>query len=221
MKSSVKQYIPGSIRQALHIVQLQSMLVSILAILVLIALTGCSQPPAATKAPLSVSQSTQETPVTSPTKPASDSSSTSTGSKTAAEGADGFAGGRDGSAEHPLSVVLIPAQNQSGASVLGGYAPIFEAITRSTGIHFEARGADNYAAVVQAMISRKADLVYLGPYSYLEARDAGAGELLAVAVRNGSSHYYGGIFARSDAGIKTSQRFERQVGGLRRHQLHQ
>ena len=116
-----------------------------------------------------------------------------------------FAAGqvRDGSVENPLVIITLPAESQSAGNALGNNKPIFDAITKSTGLHFEAKAGDSYASAVQGMVTHKGDLALLGPYTYLQARERGAAELLAVAVRNGRSYYFGGIFVRANAGINT------------------
>ncbi|HLK57337.1 MAG TPA: phosphate/phosphite/phosphonate ABC transporter substrate-binding protein [Chthonomonadaceae bacterium] len=108
---------------------------------------------------------------------------------------------RDGSAEHPLVLILLPAPGRSAGNLLGGMKPAFDAITASTSLHFEAKAADSYASVVEGMVTRKGDLAYMGPYIYLQAKKRGAAELLAVAVRSGHSYYDGAIFVRKDSGI--------------------
>lgn len=143
-------------------------------LILLLLLTGCSTRPPAEILPAA-------TPAAAPT----------------------LANGRDGSAAAPLMVLILPSGSQSASSALGGLKPAFDAITKSTGLHFDARAGDSYASLVQGMVTRKGDLAYMGPYIYKQAHDQGAAELLAVAVRNGTSTYQAGIFTRANSGLNT------------------
>lgn len=107
----------------------------------------------------------------------------------------------DGSAAKPLRVVLVPADGGTEDGTKKDFQPIFSAITQATGIHFDLKVGQNYGAVVEAMCGSAADIAWFGPVTYLQAKNRGCAELLALAVRNNDSVYYSGIFARKDAGI--------------------
>ncbi|MEM5430421.1 phosphate/phosphite/phosphonate ABC transporter substrate-binding protein [Cupriavidus oxalaticus] len=107
----------------------------------------------------------------------------------------------DGSAASPLRVVLIPADGGTEDGTKKDFEPIFGAISQATGLKFDIKIGQSYGAVVEAMCSGAADIAWYGAASYLQARARGCAELLALAVRDGQSVYYSGIFARADAGI--------------------
>ncbi|WP_454743217.1 phosphate/phosphite/phosphonate ABC transporter substrate-binding protein [Cupriavidus necator] len=107
----------------------------------------------------------------------------------------------DGSAASPLRVVLIPADGGTEDGTKKDFEPIFGAISQATGLNFDIKIGQSYGAVVEAMCNGAADIAWYGPASYLQARARGCAELLALAVRDGQSVYYSGIFARADAGI--------------------
>lgn len=107
----------------------------------------------------------------------------------------------DGTAARPLRVVLIPADGGTEDGTRKDFQPIFSAITQATGLNFDLKVGQSYSAVVEAMCSGAADIAWYGPASYLQAKARGCAELLALAVRNGESVYYSGIFARKDAQI--------------------
>lgn len=107
----------------------------------------------------------------------------------------------DGSAAKPLRVVLIPADGGTEDGTRKDFQPIFSAIGQATGLVFDIKVGQSYSAVVEAMCSGAADIAWYGPASYLQARARNCAELLALAVRNGESVYYSGIFARNDAKI--------------------
>ncbi|MDX2225446.1 MAG: phosphate/phosphite/phosphonate ABC transporter substrate-binding protein [Rhodospirillaceae bacterium] len=105
----------------------------------------------------------------------------------------------------PLTVVLIPADGGTESGTKADFAPVFDAVARSTGLTFELYTGQSYNAVVEAMCNRSADIAFFGPVSYLQARGRGCAELLAVAVENGASTYFAGIFARADSPLKDLQ----------------
>lgn len=107
----------------------------------------------------------------------------------------------DGSSAKPLRVVLVPADGGTEDGTRKDFQPIFSAIGQATGLNFDIKVGQSYSAVVEAMCSGAADIAWYGPASYLQAKGRGCAELLALAVRNGESVYYSGIFARNDANI--------------------
>lgn len=106
-------------------------------------------------------------------------------------------------APRPLEVVLIPADGGTEEGTKADFAPVFNAVARATGLSFTLRVGQSYNAVVEAMCNRSADVAFFGPVAYVQARDRGCAELLAVAIENGKSTYYAGIFARADGPVKT------------------
>lgn len=107
----------------------------------------------------------------------------------------------DGSAGKPLRVILVPADGGTEDGTKKDFQPIFGAISQATGLTFDIKVGQSYSAVIEAMCNGAADIAWYGPASYLQAKARGCSELLALAVRNGESVYYSGIFARTYAGI--------------------
>jgi phosphonate transport system substrate-binding protein len=101
----------------------------------------------------------------------------------------------------PLQVMLIPADGGTESGTRADFQPLFDAVSRQTGLRFELKVGQSYAAVVEAMKAGLIDLAWFGPTSYVQARAAGAAELLAVSVQDNKSVYYAGIFVRHDAGF--------------------
>ena len=115
-------------------------------------------------------------------------------------GKDSGSSTRDGTESKKLVVMLIPSETGS-KSVLDDYAPLFGAVTRVHGIHFDLKMGDSYNAVVEGMVAGHIDVAFFGPVTFDEARRRGAAELLAVEERDGSSVYFSGIFHRKDSGM--------------------
>jgi phosphonate transport system substrate-binding protein len=103
----------------------------------------------------------------------------------------------DGSRVRPLRVMLVPADGGTEDGTKADYLPIFNAVTRMTDVHFDIRVGQSYGAVVEGMANHLTDVAFFGPVTFLQARERGAAELLAVAVEKGESVYYSAIFVRT------------------------
>ncbi|WP_296598692.1 phosphate/phosphite/phosphonate ABC transporter substrate-binding protein [Phenylobacterium sp.] len=102
-----------------------------------------------------------------------------------------------GSAQNPLRVVLIPADGGTEDGTRADFQPVFNAVTRTSGLHFTLRVGQSYNAVVEAMCNGAADVAFFGPVAYVQAHKRGCAELLAVSVESGRSTYYAGVFAKA------------------------
>jgi phosphonate transport system substrate-binding protein len=102
----------------------------------------------------------------------------------------------DGSKARPLRVMLVPADGGTEDGTKADYVPIFNAVTRMTDLHFDIKVGQSYGAVVEGLVNQLADIAFFGPVTFLQARERGAAELLAVAVEKGNSVYYSGLFVK-------------------------
>ena len=118
----------------------------------------------------------------------------------------------DGSATNPYRVMLVPADGGTEDGTRADFQPLFDAVTQSTGLNFEIRVGQSYAAVIEAICADVVEIAWFGAASYLPAQQRGCAELLAVDVLNGSSVYYSGIYARADSGLTA-------VADLRGHSM--
>lgn len=109
----------------------------------------------------------------------------------------------DGSSAQPLRVILVPADGGTEDGTKKDFVPIFNAITRATGLKFDIKVGQSYGAVMEAQCAGAADIAFYGPASYLPVHRKGCANLLALAVKHNESVYYSGLFARTDAGIDT------------------
>ncbi|CAM5545515.1 putative ABC transporter phosphonate/phosphite binding protein PhnD2 [Frigidibacter albus] len=114
-----------------------------------------------------------------------------------------FAQQADGSAANPYRVMLVPADGGTEDGTKADFKPVFDAVTASTGIHFDLKVGQTYATVIEAICSDVVEIAWFGAASYLPAQQRGCAELLAVDVHHGSSTYYSGIYTRKDSGIAT------------------
>jgi len=109
----------------------------------------------------------------------------------------------DGSAGNPYRVMLVPADGGTEDGTKADFQPVFDAVTQTTGIHFDIKVGQTYATVIEAICSDVVEIAWFGAASYLPAQQRGCAELLAVDVNHGSSTYFSGIYARKDSGIVT------------------
>lgn len=109
---------------------------------------------------------------------------------------------QDGSKEHPLRVLMVPADTGTN-DITKDYGPVFAGITKNYGIHFDIKAGSSYAAVVEGMCNNQADIAWFGASTYGEANKKCGVDLLAVDVKKGDSSYYSGIFVRKNAGMNT------------------
>jgi phosphonate transport system substrate-binding protein len=99
-------------------------------------------------------------------------------------------------------VMLIPADGGTEDGTKSDFLPLFNAITKTQGLHFDVRVGQSYGAVVEGMANGQVDVGFFGPVSYLQAKQRAGAELLAVSVENGSSTYLAGIFVRGDSPMR-------------------
>src|SRR5262249_39170307 len=99
-------------------------------------------------------------------------------------------------AGNSLRVILIPADGGTEDGTKADYQPVFEAVSRMTGLSFSIKVGQSYAAVVEAMCTGSSDVAFVGPVTYIQASQRGCAELLAVAVEKGQSIYYAGLFTK-------------------------
>jgi phosphonate transport system substrate-binding protein len=104
-----------------------------------------------------------------------------------------------GTAERPLRVMLVPTDGGTADGTIADFSPIFNAINRSTGLKFEIRVGQSYSSVVEGLDNELVDIAFVGPTLYLQAAEKGAAEPLSVAVQDGESVYYAGVFSKAGA----------------------
>ncbi|WP_129790755.1 phosphate/phosphite/phosphonate ABC transporter substrate-binding protein [Sphingosinicella sp. CPCC 101087] len=102
-----------------------------------------------------------------------------------------------------LRVILIPADGGTEDGTKADYEPIFEAVSRMTGLDFDIRVGQSYATVVEALCNNGADIAFVGPVTYIQARERGCADLLAVGVEDNQSIYFAGLFTKATSPIRS------------------
>jgi len=113
----------------------------------------------------------------------------------------------DGSKDNPLRVMLVPSDTGAD-SIADDFRPVFNAITKVYGLHFDIKVGSSFGAVVEGMCNQQVDVAWLGVVTLPIVVNRGCGEFLALDVKKGKSIYYSGIFVAKDSEIKTLQDLE-------------
>ncbi|MET0520109.1 MAG: phosphate/phosphite/phosphonate ABC transporter substrate-binding protein, partial [Burkholderiaceae bacterium] len=82
---------------------------------------------------------------------------------------------------------------------------VLDALQQQLGMQIKPFVATDYNGIIEALRSKKLDVAYLGPFSYVLASSVADVEAFAVAVtkKTGQSSYKSLIIARKDSGIAT------------------
>ncbi len=107
------------------------------------------------------------------------------------------------SVEPPIRVVLIPADGGTASGTLADYRPLFATLSRLTGMRFDLTVTQSYGAAVEGICNGVADVAFVGPATYLQARERGCARLLAVGIKNGQPRYYAAFFVHQDAAARS------------------
>ncbi|MFW9267910.1 phosphonate ABC transporter substrate-binding protein [Pseudomonas sp. NR3] len=107
------------------------------------------------------------------------------------------------SAETALRIGLIPSEDSQ--SMIESSQQVLDQLQAKLGMPVKPFVATDYNGVIEALRSKKLDVAYLGPFSYVLASQVADVEAFAVAVtkKTGKSAYRSLIVARSDSGLKS------------------
>lgn len=104
-----------------------------------------------------------------------------------------------------LRLALIPAEDIE--EMIQAFAPAKQYLEKELGMKIEEFKATDYTAVVEAMRSKKIDVAYFGPFSYvLAAKRANAKAIIGGSEGDGKLATYHSIFiTHRDNGLKTME----------------
>ncbi|GHD69795.1 phosphonate ABC transporter substrate-binding protein [Jeongeupia chitinilytica] len=100
-----------------------------------------------------------------------------------------------------LNVGLIPSEDAQ--AMIESSKQVLEQLQQQTGLTIKPFVATDYNGIIEALRSKKLDIAYLGPFSYVLANQVAGVEAFSVAVtrKTGKSAYKSLIITRKDAGI--------------------
>lgn len=103
-----------------------------------------------------------------------------------------------------LKIGAIP--DESEQKMRDGYKPLLDYLEKKTGMKTELFVATDYTGVIEAMHSKKIDLAYFGPLSYVLAADQAGAEAFCVENRKETgTSYHAVIVVNPASGIKSLQ----------------
>ncbi len=105
--------------------------------------------------------------------------------------------------EQTLTIGLIPAEDSQ--AMIESSRQVLDALQQQLGMTVKPFVATDYNGVIEALRSKKLDVAYLGPFSYVLASSVANVEAFSVAVtkKTGQSAYKSVILARKDSGVHT------------------
>lgn len=106
-------------------------------------------------------------------------------------------------AEEVLRIGLIPSEDAQ--SMIESSKQVLDQLQAQLGMPVKPFVATDYNGVIEALRSKKLDVAYLGPFSYVLANKLAGAEAFAVAVtrKTGKSAYHSLIISRADSPIKS------------------
>lgn len=115
---------------------------------------------------------------------------------------------RPAAAVPPLTVGLIPAEDSQ--AMLENSKAVIDSLQQQLGMPVKPFIATDYNGIIEALRSRKLDVAYLGPFSYVLASSVANVEAFAVAEtkKSGRSFYKSLIITRKESGLQTLEQLK-------------
>ena len=104
------------------------------------------------------------------------------------------------SAESPLHLVLTPSQKPT--DLLAAGEEFAQVLGRLAGIPLRVTVASDYAAVIEALRNRTADLAFVHPGGYVLASREAKARIVAKNLWHGKSSFTSRLYVRKDSGLK-------------------
>src|SRR5712691_2554338 len=103
-------------------------------------------------------------------------------------------------AQKPLHLVLTPSQKPT--DLLAAGEEFGQALGRLVGVPVRVTVASDYAAVIEALRNRTADLAFVHPVGYVLANREAKATIVARNLWHGKSAFTSRIFVRADSGLR-------------------
>jgi phosphonate transport system substrate-binding protein len=111
------------------------------------------------------------------------------------------AAGLSQAADRPLHLVLTPSQKPT--NLLAGGEQFAKALGELAGVPIRVTVASDYAAVIEALRNRTADLAFLHPAGYVIANREAKAMIVAKNQWHGKTTFTSRIYVRKESGIKS------------------
>ena len=100
-----------------------------------------------------------------------------------------------------LRVTTIP--EEAATEQIRKFAPLAAHLSQQLGMRVEFTPVTDYPAAVEALVHRRADLVWFGALTFVQASIRSGGQAVAIAQREEDTRFQSVFIARADAGIRT------------------
>lgn len=110
-------------------------------------------------------------------------------------------GGRPAAAQTSLHLALTPSQKPTDLLVAG--EAFAAALGKLVGLPVRVTVASDYAAVIEALRNKTADLAFVHPVGYVLANREAKAQIIAKDRWHGKTSYTARIWVRKDSGLKT------------------
>ncbi|KAF1048883.1 MAG: putative ABC transporter phosphonate/phosphite binding protein PhnD2 [Herbaspirillum frisingense] len=116
--------------------------------------------------------------------------------------------GQPAVAAQTLTVGLIPAEDSQ--AMLENSKAVIDSLQKQLGMPVKPFIATDYNGIIEALRSKKLDVAYLGPFSYVLATSVANVEAFSVAEtkKSGKSYYKSLIITRKDSGIQNLEQLK-------------
>jgi phosphonate transport system substrate-binding protein len=114
-----------------------------------------------------------------------------------------------GSRKNPIKMYFVPSM-EANKVVTSGEA-IAKNLHDKTGYYFKVAVPTSYAAVIEAMGTKEADIAWLATYAYILAHDKFGANVRLSTVRNGLDKYRGQFIAKTNSKVKKLEDIEGKV----------
>src|SRR5574342_7313 len=110
-------------------------------------------------------------------------------------------GGRPAAAQTSLHLALTPSQKPTDLMIAG--EAFGAALGKLVGVPIRVTVASDYAAVIEALRNRTADLAFVHPAGYVLANREAKAKIVVQNLWHGKRTFTSRIFVRKDSGLKT------------------
>lgn len=100
-----------------------------------------------------------------------------------------------------LRVTTIP--EEAATEQIRKFAPLAAHLSQQLGMRVEFTPVTDYPAAVEALVHRRADLVWFGALTFVQASIRSGGQAVAIAQREEDTRFQSVFIVRADAGIRT------------------
>lgn len=114
-----------------------------------------------------------------------------------------------GSKRNPIKMYFVPSMEANKVVTSGEAIGAF--LQKKTGYYFKVAVPTSYAAVIEAMGTKEADIAWLATYAYILAHEKYGAEVKLSTVRNGLDKYRGQFVARANSKIKRIEDIEGKI----------